>query len=112
VHAGRYSYLKTSYDERHRALGPATFLRARLIESLMDDRLREFDFPGEPYEWERQWTTTYHWHKTVTIYNRTPKGVALRWLDKLKARSKRQPVLTHSDPGDIEPPTPVRCSVR
>ena len=101
VHGGRYAYLKTSFDERQRALSPSTVLRARLIASLIARGCRLLDFPGEPYEWERQWTDTYHWHQTITIYNRTPNGVALRWLNKLKREPMARPALTHSNPFDI-----------
>jgi CelD/BcsL family acetyltransferase involved in cellulose biosynthesis len=103
VHDGRYAYLKTSFDERHRALSPSTVLRARLIASLIDRGIRHFDFPGEPYEWERQWTDTYRWHQTITIYNRTPSAVALRWLNKLKREPTTRPALVHCNPLDIGP---------
>jgi CelD/BcsL family acetyltransferase involved in cellulose biosynthesis len=103
VHGTRYAYLKTSFDDRHRTVSPAAFLRTRLIASLIERGVRHFDFHGEPYEWERQWTDTYNWHKTVTIYNRTPKGIGLRWLNKLKREPVERPVLTHCDPLDIGP---------
>ena len=76
-----YSYLKTSYDERYKPLGVATYLRARLVETLIDRGTQALDFPAEPYEWERQWTEKVRWHKVLTIYRhnrRWPRPVARR----------------------------------
>ena len=64
---GRYSYLKTSYDEQYKPLGVATYLRARLIASLIASGVQAVDFPAEPYAWERQWTETVRWHKVLSV---------------------------------------------
>ena len=83
---GCYSYLKTSYDEAHKAAGVATYLRARLIETLIDRGVSRLDFPAEPYEWERQWTDTARWHKALTIYGPTAAGRVLAWIDYARHR--------------------------
>lgn len=95
---GRYSYLKTSYDEQYKPLGVATYLRARLIESLIGSGVTEVDFPAEPYEWERQWTETVRWHKVLSVYRATPAGVALSWIDRLRHRPDRPRRVEHVDP--------------
>ncbi len=105
IHNGCYYYLKTSYDERRQALSPAMFLRAHLVESLIDRGVRFMDFHGEPYEWERRWTDTYRWHTSLTIYNNTLKGHAVRLMNRLRRDSGKRPEVKHCDPTAIEAPT-------
>ena len=78
--AVRYSYLKTSFDEAYRRLSPATVLRARLVETLIDEGVRCLDFPAEPYQWEQQWADTVRWHTSLVVFNRTPRGALCRSL--------------------------------
>lgn len=103
IHDGCYYYLKTSYDEAYRSLGAATYLRAKLIDALIARGIKYFDFPGEPYEWESQWTSSVRWHKSLVIYNHTSKGRLLRWIDRLRHSSAGQPTLKHCDPTAIRP---------
>lgn len=98
ISRGRYSYLKTSYDERVKPLGAATYLRASLIQTLMRRGIRELDFPAEPYEWERQWTDRVRWHKIVTLYRETPAGRVLAWLDRLRHSPAPSRQVAHVDP--------------
>jgi CelD/BcsL family acetyltransferase involved in cellulose biosynthesis len=69
-----YYYLKTSFDEKYRQLSPATVLRSKLIEDLIGRNVKYFDFPGEPYEWERQWTDELRWHQSLMVYNKTMRA--------------------------------------
>ena len=91
VDRGRYFYLKTSYVEAMRPCAPATVARAALIRTLIEEGVREFDFPGEPYEWERQWTDSLRHHRKFSLYNRSARsrllagGQALRhWISRRK----------------------------
>lgn len=93
-----YFYLKTSYAERYKPLGPSTYLRAKLIESLIARGARLFDFPAEPYEWERQWTETVRWHQTLTIYRSTLTARVLAWADRLRHWPRRDRRVEHVDP--------------
>lgn len=61
-----YAYLKTTFGDEFRDLGAATFLRARLVEDLIDRGIHLVDFPGEPYDWERQWTAELRRHIMLT----------------------------------------------
>jgi CelD/BcsL family acetyltransferase involved in cellulose biosynthesis len=79
---GVYYYLKTSYAAAHRPVSPATFLRLRLIESLIERGCTMADFPGTPYLWERQWTDTYRWQRVISIYRDTIRGRLLAALDR------------------------------
>jgi len=84
LHDNRYYYLKTSYHEQYRSYGAATYSRARLIESLIDQGIRFFDFPGEPYEWEQQWADMLRWHKSVAVYNDTLRARAYYFLSRAR----------------------------
>ncbi|HWR97750.1 MAG TPA: GNAT family N-acetyltransferase [Candidatus Methanoperedens sp.] len=74
VYGGTYSYLKTSFDEGVRQDSPASIARSRLLASLIPDGIQTFDFPGEPYEWEAQWTRELQWHRSLVMFNRTMRG--------------------------------------
>ena len=94
----RYAYLKTSYDQRAKSLGVATYLRARTIASLIERGVTDVDFPAEPYEWERQWTETVRWHQVVTLYRSTVVGTALGCIDRLRAHRNTPRQIAHVDP--------------
>ena len=93
-----YHYLKTSYDAAYRPLSPATCLRARLVESLIARGVNRLDFPGEPYEWEAQWTDTIRWRLVCAIYPPTVRGRALAAFDRLRHWRKAARTLGHVDP--------------
>jgi CelD/BcsL family acetyltransferase involved in cellulose biosynthesis len=73
-----YSYLKTSYVEECKAMGVSTYLRAHLIQRLIEDGVRTMDFQAEPYEWEKQWTDTVRWHSVLWLYRKTPRRPGAR----------------------------------
>jgi CelD/BcsL family acetyltransferase involved in cellulose biosynthesis len=98
IREGTYFYLKTSYAERFKPLGVATYLRAALIRSLIERRFRCLDFPAAPYEWERQWTDTVRWHKTLTLYRPTAAGAALALADRLRTARGGAREVRHADP--------------
>ena len=78
--AAGYHYLKTSYVQESRPLSPSTYLRAQLVRELIDLGARQFDFPGEPYEWETQWATSLRPRTVLAAYPRSLRGrlLALR----------------------------------
>jgi CelD/BcsL family acetyltransferase involved in cellulose biosynthesis len=77
VAGGCYFYLKTSYRQEYRAHGAASVGRARLIEQLIAEGRTALDFPGEPYEWEQQWTDDVRWHRSLLLFNNTLAGRGL-----------------------------------
>jgi CelD/BcsL family acetyltransferase involved in cellulose biosynthesis len=79
-----YHYLKTSYDAGYRELGPAAVLRARLIARLIAAGVARMDFPGEPYEWEAQWTSTIRSRVVLSVYPDTVRGRLLSSVDRIK----------------------------
>jgi CelD/BcsL family acetyltransferase involved in cellulose biosynthesis len=106
--AGRYHYLKTSYDSGLRALGPATYLRARLVAQLIADGVDILDFPGEPYQWETQWTHELRWHRILSVYRPTARGRSLaaieRWRHRWRGRRIEhvEPRRVRSDQNELQ----------
>jgi CelD/BcsL family acetyltransferase involved in cellulose biosynthesis len=93
-----YHYLKTSYDASLKALSPATFLRARLIAELIDGGIRHLDFPGEPYEWETQWTEEIRWRRILSAYRSTVLGRTLAAVERVRHRPQGSRRVEHIDP--------------
>lgn len=98
IHRGTYYYLKTSYAASYRPQSPATFLRLRLIETLIAQGVRAMDFCGTPYEWEQQWTDQYRRHHVLSIYADTWRGRILARLDPWTHYSSSGDVVEHEDP--------------
>jgi len=98
LRTGSYHYLKTSYDSALGPFGPAAYLRARLIASLIGRGVARFDFPGEPYEWETQWTNSIRWRKVITLYRPTVRGRFLALVERLRHRSRGRRTVRHVDP--------------
>lgn len=107
VSGQQYFYLKTSFHEAFRQDGVATVSRARLLQMLIDEGVKAFDFPGEPYEWERQWTTELRWHRSVLICNRTTMGrlyySATILRDSLR-KTDRERRIAYFDPRSLKAP--------
>ncbi len=93
-----YHYLKTSYDHQSRQLGAATVLRAKLIESLIAEGTPRLDFPGEPYEWESQWTSAARRRVVLSLFRPTVQGRVLWLIDRVRSRMSRRVEIAHVDP--------------
>lgn len=107
VSHGRYHYLKTSFHEAYRSRGVATISRAHLIRMLIDEGIREFDFSGEPYEWEAQWTGELRWHRSVVLFNRTVMGRLYQHLTGIRDRVLRtapERTVAYCDPRALRAP--------
>jgi CelD/BcsL family acetyltransferase involved in cellulose biosynthesis len=98
LHRGCYAYLKTSYDHAYRYESPATALRVRLIERLIDRGVTSFEFPGPLFAWEQQWTNTVRWHKSLWLYNRNVPARVLALINRWRQRHPAARVVTHVDP--------------
>lgn len=90
VQGRTYYYLKTSYAAELRPLGPATVFRALLIRSLIAEGLARVDFPGEPYEWEQQWTETVRWNDSFVLFGRGPRAALCRSLMALRGLGRQE----------------------
>ncbi len=102
----KYMYIKTSYDESLKQLSPATLLRAKLIEELIANKITFFDFPGEPYAWEKQWADELQWHKSILIFNQTLKAKIYSHYLALKDKLtwfKKEEKITYHDPRKVKP---------
>jgi CelD/BcsL family acetyltransferase involved in cellulose biosynthesis len=107
VRAGQYAYLKTSFVETLKPLGPASVLRAWLIESLIAGGVRFLDFPAEPYEWEAQWTSAHRAHQSVLLYNRTVRARGYALLQRLRDSRRRETKggeIVYANARDLRPP--------
>lgn len=103
----KYKNLKTSFDERFRSENLSSFLRAKLIENLIEDEVEEFDFHGEPYEWQREWACGLRWHKTLIVYNNTINGKILSMYNKARywvKERKKHDQFEYCNPKKMSPP--------
>jgi CelD/BcsL family acetyltransferase involved in cellulose biosynthesis len=102
---GRYYCVHSSFDEGYKKGNPGTVLLARFIEDLIRDGIKEYDWFGEPFEFQSRWTDEYRWHKSLLIYNHTPKArlffIFNTIKDKLIHNVMEQVVLRN--PRDIKP---------
>lgn len=100
-----YYYLKTSYDRTERPFSPATFLRAKLVEELIGRGVKYVDFPAEPYEWERQWTNQVRWHRSLTLFAPSAKGIGYYLYRKAKSlgRGGDRSTINYVNPRDLKP---------
>ena len=80
----QYSYLQTTFSSEFRAIGAATYLRGKLVEDLIGRGIRVLDFPGEPYEWERQWTSDVRGHVMLTAYSGTVRSTVMELLERVR----------------------------
>lgn len=68
----KYYSVHGSYDEKFKKENPGHMLLQRFIEDLIRIGIRELDWFGEPFEFQRHWTDDFRWHKSLLIYNNTP----------------------------------------
>jgi CelD/BcsL family acetyltransferase involved in cellulose biosynthesis len=101
----KYYCVHGSYDEKYKKENPGTVLLARFIEELVQDGITEYDWFGEPFEWESRWTDAFRWHTSLAIYNNTLKAKLLflyhRIRKKLDHEEPKRLVLRN--PRDIRP---------
>jgi CelD/BcsL family acetyltransferase involved in cellulose biosynthesis len=102
VKGRRYFSLKTSYVEKYHNIGPGKVLHARVIEDLFREKFEEFDFAGEPYEWERQWTDDMRWHRSLFIYNRTAIAKMHALVRSIKHQNNDK-TIHYRDPKNVTP---------
>jgi CelD/BcsL family acetyltransferase involved in cellulose biosynthesis len=102
----RYYSLRLSYHEKFKAISPGVLLLARLIQDLIQEGISEFDFAGEPFEYEKQWTDELKWNKSIVIYNDTLMGRVYSIYKGLKShkikRSNDQNQVECQDPRNIK----------
>lgn len=105
---GAYYLLKLSYHDRFRQMSPGTLLIARLVEELTREGIKEFDFAGEPYEYEKQWTDDYREHRSIVVYNNTVRAKAFSLYHSLKNRLTKESGegISYRDPRANKPKKP------
>jgi CelD/BcsL family acetyltransferase involved in cellulose biosynthesis len=101
----KYYCVHSSYSEKYKGANPGTVLLARFIEDLTHDGIKEYDWFGEPFEWESRWTDDFRWHKSLLIYNKTPKAKLFYIYNTLKNKLKHdiKECIVLRNPRDIKP---------
>ena len=101
----KYYCVHSSYSEKYKRANPGTLLLARFLEDLIHDGIKEYDWFGEPFEWESRWTDKFRWHKSLLIYNKTPKAKLFYMFNTLKNRLKHdaKECIVLRNPRDIRP---------
>jgi CelD/BcsL family acetyltransferase involved in cellulose biosynthesis len=101
----KYYSVHGSHDDNYKKNSPGVVLLAHFIDGLIQDGIGELDWFGEPFEWESEWTDKYRWHRSLLIYNRTPKAKLFELVTRYKNRSKPaiNDTLVLRNPRDIKP---------
>jgi CelD/BcsL family acetyltransferase involved in cellulose biosynthesis len=86
VKCKKYYGVHGSYDEKFKKWNPGTALLARFIEDLIHDGMKEYDWFGEPFEFQNRWTDKFRWHNSLIIYNNTSKARLFAVYNTLKNR--------------------------
>lgn len=87
VYGGRYSMLKTSYQQKYQDLSPGVVLRARVIRDLYAMKILEHDFLGRDEPWKLRWTEAVRPHGNYYLYNRRRVAPTLvYWLRRGRER--------------------------
>jgi CelD/BcsL family acetyltransferase involved in cellulose biosynthesis len=82
IHRGTLYDLKIDYHQGFRELGPGMLLLKRMIEAgHKDPRVQTIDFVTDP-EWMRRWTDTASENLHLRVFNRTPAGRTIGWLEQ------------------------------
>jgi CelD/BcsL family acetyltransferase involved in cellulose biosynthesis len=103
VYGKKYYCLHGSYDESYKKNSPGAVLLAQLIEDLIQEGIEELDSFGEPFAHIQHWTDKYRWHRSILIYNRTPKAKLFQLVTRLKStlRPVKEDKLVLRNPRDI-----------
>lgn len=101
----KYYGVHGSYDEEFKKWNPGTTLLARFIEDLIHEGIEEYDWFGEPFEFQRRWTDKFRWHESLLLYNNTPKANLFRIFNALRDKIQRNPheEVVLRNPRDIKP---------
>jgi len=80
-------------------------LLAQFIEDLIHEGIKEYDWFGEPFEFQSRWTDKFRWHRSLLIYNNTLKAKLFFIFNTLKEKMihdvKKQ--IVFRDPRDVRP---------
>jgi len=72
---GRLSLIRCDYDEAYSYYSPGNTLRMLILSELFDDdKVREYDFGGDPYPYKLEWTKKTRKHVTITVGNDNLSG--------------------------------------
>jgi len=105
VKGQKYYGVHGSYNEKYKKENPGTMLLAQFIEDLIHEGIKEYDWFGEPFEFQSRWTDKFRWHRSLLIYNNTLKAKLFFIFNTLKEKMihdvKKQ--IVFRDPRDVRP---------
>ena len=111
VKCRKYYGVHGSYDEKFKRWNPGTVLFAKFLEDLIHDGIQEYDWFGEPFEFQKRWTDKYRWHNFLLIYNNTIKAKLFMLYNSLKNKRK-QSKLNNNDEFKLRKPRDIKPAVK
>ena len=68
TYRGRYHAAKVAYDESYSAYGPGHLILEAVLDDLLRQGCREFDFTGPWMEWKEEWARGGRTHNSCFIF--------------------------------------------
>ena len=82
--------LKTEFDEGYRSFGIGNIIQWKLLESIYEDSIKEFDFLGPSSRWKNYWADgNERDHVTLYAFNKNHKGKFLNYTYTVKDVMKK-----------------------
>lgn len=82
--------LKTEFDEDYRSFGIGNIIQWKLLESIFEDGIKEFDFLGPSDRWKNYWADgNERTHVVLYAFNKNYKGKFLNYTYTVKDVMKK-----------------------
>jgi len=73
--------LRADFDEKFKDYNPGSVLEKNVIEQSFNDKLTEYDFCGDAYDYKMRWTEQVHGQMAFEIFSRGKRANKLYWLE-------------------------------
>lgn len=83
---------KESYDEEYKKHGPGNVLKMRFLTELVERGISVLDYGGTAEAHKARWIEDAYSRHEVLACRRTPSGLAMRVMHRLRQNIKSQPV--------------------
>lgn len=81
---GVFYSLKLSYSEGYRKYSPGIVITSLVIQKLILEGVKFWDFAGPTEDYKRRWTGKSYSLKTLTFFSQSPRGQFLKMRRKIK----------------------------
>jgi CelD/BcsL family acetyltransferase involved in cellulose biosynthesis len=81
---GVFYSLKLSYSEDYRKYSPGIVTTALVIQKLILERVKFWDFAGPTEDYKRRWTGKSYSLRTLTFFSQSPRGKFLKLRRKIR----------------------------